>query len=88
MYCSNWLVSHRLSINRSCCIHIHLRLIYQCLEVRSFDAGKRGWDIENWDTIDDRVRGGSSESHLVNDGAGARFYGNLDTATLGGGHYR
>ncbi|CAF9910603.1 MAG: hypothetical protein HETSPECPRED_010116 [Heterodermia speciosa] len=38
-----------------------------------------------WQTTDDRVRGGSSQSYLAAlPNNGARFYGNLDTKTLGG----
>lgn len=42
----------------------------------------------NWTSVDDRVRGGNSVSHLEPqagyEGLSARFYGNLDTKTLGG----
>ena len=38
-----------------------------------------------WTITDDRVRGGSSTSHLVaRPSKTARFYGHLDTSTLGG----
>jgi hypothetical protein len=41
-----------------------------------------------WETTDDRVRGGSSVSHLTVQGdtssSSARFHGTLDTSTLGG----
>ncbi|RFU73032.1 hypothetical protein TARUN_9227 [Trichoderma arundinaceum] len=43
------------------------------------------WDSSLWVTSDDRVRGGSSQSHLsVINPEKARFYGHLDTKTLGG----
>ncbi|KAG9253726.1 CIA30 family protein [Emericellopsis atlantica] len=48
-------------------------------------GGDRPWDASLWETTDDRVRGGSSVSHLtVHDGKAARFHGTLDTSTLGG----
>ena len=39
-----------------------------------------------WTTIDDRVRGGSSHSYLspIPNSTSIRFYGTLDTSTLGG----
>ncbi|EIW72745.1 hypothetical protein TREMEDRAFT_58912 [Tremella mesenterica DSM 1558] len=56
------------------------------------------WDFSHWHAVDDRVRGGSSISHLepytlspsiaqsIDDekGSGARFHGTLDITTLGG----
>lgn len=48
-------------------------------------GGTQPWDSSLWVTTDDRVRGGSSKSHLfVINPELARFYGNLDTSTLGG----
>ncbi|KAI9151900.1 hypothetical protein HJFPF1_09113 [Paramyrothecium foliicola] len=48
-------------------------------------GGGRAWDTAQWETSDDRVRGGSSRSHLtVVDHNRARFHGHLDTKTLGG----
>ncbi|KAB5583190.1 complex I intermediate-associated protein 30 [Coniochaeta sp. 2T2.1] len=46
----------------------------------------RPWDPSQWMTVDDRVRGGSSVSHLdISDPrARALFHGNLDIKTLGG----
>ncbi|KAL7420168.1 hypothetical protein Q5752_005134 [Cryptotrichosporon argae] len=43
------------------------------------------WHIDEWHAVDDRLRGGSSTSHL--DAAGpraVRFWGHLDIKTLGG----
>lgn len=42
-----------------------------------------------WEAVDDRIRGGSSTSHLTlpsdsSSAVGVRFYGHLDTSTLGG----
>ncbi|GAA95755.1 uncharacterized protein L969DRAFT_92879 [Mixia osmundae IAM 14324] len=44
------------------------------------------WSARGWSAVDDRVRGGSSISHLdpIDDGRRARFWGTLDTKTLGG----
>lgn len=45
----------------------------------------RPWLPPPWTTVDDRVRGGSSKSHLSSlPGNCAVFYGQLDTTTLGG----
>lgn len=50
----------------------------------------RSWDDSLWTATDDRVRGGSSISHLTIHNSSsespefARFNGNLDTSTLGG----
>jgi hypothetical protein len=46
----------------------------------------RSWDASAWTATDDRVRGGSSVSHLTVDSSGrtALFHGHLDTSTLGG----
>ncbi|KAJ3329061.1 hypothetical protein HDU76_008725 [Blyttiomyces sp. JEL0837] len=54
--------------------------------VKDLFGGSAGWEIENWRTVDDRVRGGSSTSslRLLNDGSSVVFSGNLDTSTLGG----
>ena len=40
----------------------------------------------NWTAVDDRVRGGSSQSHLslLPNSTNIRFFGTLDTKTLGG----
>lgn len=40
----------------------------------------------NWTAVDDRVRGGSSQSYLypIDNSTNIRFSGNLDTKTLGG----
>lgn len=51
---------------------------------------QRAWNASQWIASDDRVRGGSSRSHLSVERAAAnsicvgRFFGNLDTRTLGG----
>ena len=45
------------------------------------------WDSSLWESVDDRVRGGSSHSSLVpvsTTSNSARFCGFLDTTTLGG----
>ncbi|WVW82073.1 hypothetical protein I302_104078 [Kwoniella bestiolae CBS 10118] len=54
------------------------------------------WHFDHWRAVDDRVRGGSSISHLDKvdlkvqnpvkgeEETGARFWGNLDISTLGG----
>ncbi|KAL7811506.1 complex I intermediate-associated protein 30 domain-containing protein [Trichoderma aethiopicum] len=48
-------------------------------------GGDQPWDSLLWVTSDDRVRGGASKSHLfVVNPERARFYGHLDTKTLGG----
>ncbi|KAK0766233.1 hypothetical protein N5P37_001125 [Trichoderma harzianum] len=48
-------------------------------------GGDQPWDSSLWVTSDDRVRGGASQSHLsVINPEKARFYGHLDTQTLGG----
>ena len=50
-----------------------------------FGSAKQPWRPADWRAVDDRVRGGSSQSHLSSDdGWSARFYGTLDTSTLGG----
>ena len=60
---------------------------YRC---RTFSAApvhtdRRSFIPPPWDTIDDRVRGGSSHSYLLSLSAnGARFHGILDIGTLGG----
>ncbi|KAL7416660.1 hypothetical protein BDY24DRAFT_377822 [Mrakia frigida] len=40
--------------------------------------------LANWKAVDDRVRGGSSVSHLDAVEGGFKFWGTLDTQTLGG----
>ncbi|KAG9301160.1 hypothetical protein G9A89_012543 [Geosiphon pyriformis] len=48
-------------------------------------GGKAGWTDEDFNAVDDRVRGGNSTSFLqVTENNTARFYGFLDTTTLGG----
>ncbi|KAH7312235.1 complex I intermediate-associated protein 30-domain-containing protein [Stachybotrys elegans] len=48
-------------------------------------GGDQPWSSEVWETSDDRVRGGSSQSYLrVVNPERARFTGHLDTKTLGG----
>ncbi|KAH7261069.1 complex I intermediate-associated protein 30-domain-containing protein [Fusarium redolens] len=47
-------------------------------------GGPKAWDSGLWTASDDRVRGGSSISHLYTNPAQAKFYGHLDTKTLGG----
>ena len=42
------------------------------------------WNINQWETVDDRIRGGSSQSYLKQDNQSIVFYGVLDTSTLGG----
>ncbi|KAK3109841.1 hypothetical protein LTR53_016475 [Teratosphaeriaceae sp. CCFEE 6253] len=50
-----------------------------------FGGDDNPWDASKWTASDDRVRGGQSTSHLEVSTAGtARFYGHLDTTTLGG----
>jgi hypothetical protein len=45
----------------------------------------RPWDPTQWTAVDDRVRGGASQSHFsVSDNATGHFYGNLDITALGG----
>ncbi|KAL4948656.1 complex I intermediate-associated protein 30-domain-containing protein [Aspergillus filifer] len=49
-------------------------------------GGPVPWSTKDWTSSDDRVRGGSSTSHLIpsNDQKCAYFTGNLDIDTLGG----
>ncbi|KAE8347605.1 hypothetical protein BDV24DRAFT_170703 [Aspergillus arachidicola] len=49
-------------------------------------GGPRAWHSSDWTSTDDRVRGGSSRSHMSCSPASlfARFHGNLDITTLGG----
>lgn len=49
-------------------------------------GGVKQWNSSGWTTSDDRVRGGSSISHLTvsPDAQSASFHGHLDTSTLGG----
>ncbi|KAJ3415369.1 hypothetical protein HDV05_005106 [Chytridiales sp. JEL 0842] len=49
-------------------------------------GGKAGWQLQDWVTVDDRIRGGSSVSKLTPSpsGEGVQFTGVLDTSTLGG----
>ncbi|KAI9684736.1 MAG: hypothetical protein M1829_000111 [Trizodia sp. TS-e1964] len=49
-------------------------------------GGGQPWNSLDWEAVDDRVRGGSSQSYLdCNlEKTLAIFYGNLDTKTLGG----
>ncbi|KAL4796460.1 complex I intermediate-associated protein 30-domain-containing protein [Aspergillus venezuelensis] len=49
-------------------------------------GGPHPWSTSDWTSSDDRVRGGSSISHLLpsDDKKSALFTGNLDIATLGG----
>lgn len=47
-------------------------------------GGEKGWNASDWTASDDRVRGGSSQSYLDTSTSKARFYGTLDTTTLGG----
>ncbi|KAL3962657.1 hypothetical protein ACCO45_004180 [Purpureocillium lilacinum] len=48
-------------------------------------GGDQPWDSSLWETSDDRVRGGASQSHLtVENPERARFHGHLDTTALGG----
>lgn len=59
-------------------------------DVHYLFGGESSWDESSWTATDDRVRGGSSISHLTvhssssGTPAFARFSGNLDTSTLGG----
>jgi hypothetical protein len=47
-------------------------------------GGTRPWQLP-WKTVDDRIRGGSSQSFLeLQDNNSVKFYGTLDTTTLGG----
>ncbi|TPX38160.1 hypothetical protein SmJEL517_g00261 [Synchytrium microbalum] len=52
----------------------------------SLYGGDNMWNAADWETVDDRVRGGKSESHLtvLEDGGAAIFHGFLDIETLGG----
>jgi hypothetical protein len=45
--------------------------------------GSFDWQLP-WITVDDRIRGGSSQSYLESTGEGVCFHGTLDTTTLGG----
>ncbi|KXS21108.1 NADH:ubiquinone oxidoreductase complex I intermediate-associated protein 30 [Gonapodya prolifera JEL478] len=50
-------------------------------------GGSKPWSVAQWTDSDDRVRGGSSRSHLSlldTEGTAVRFHGTLDTTTLGG----
>lgn len=47
-------------------------------------GGSRGWNIVNWFAVNDQVRGGSSTSYLQLENGLLKFYGHLDTFTLGG----
>ncbi|KAH8164437.1 hypothetical protein CIB48_g3798 [Xylaria polymorpha] len=55
-------------------------------------GGDKPWLAEDWVASDDRVRGGRSQSYLVDDTSGTeeeeeatvRFHGELDVAALGG----
>ncbi|KAK9899520.1 NADH:ubiquinone oxidoreductase complex I intermediate-associated protein 30 [Cystobasidium minutum MCA 4210] len=54
-----------------------------------FGSKDAPWRSDAWKAVDDRIRGGKSQSHLVAvqrmDGSTfANFYGNLDIKTLGG----
>ncbi|GLA61461.1 hypothetical protein AtubIFM54640_001980 [Aspergillus tubingensis] len=51
-----------------------------------FFGGPQRWSSTDWTSSDDRVRGGSSQSHLTtnDDTNTATFHGNLDIKTLGG----
>ncbi|CAO1622995.1 unnamed protein product [Sympodiomycopsis kandeliae] len=43
------------------------------------------WNLSDFTDVDDRVRGGSSQSHVALSSQGElKFYGDLDTTTLGG----
>ncbi|CDZ97887.1 NADH:ubiquinone oxidoreductase intermediate-associated protein 30 [Phaffia rhodozyma] len=42
------------------------------------------FELDHWKAVDDRVRGGSSQSYITSVGSGVRFYGTLDINTLGG----
>ena len=49
------------------------------------NLGLRPWIPPPWITTDDRIRGGISQSHVsALPSNSARFYGHLDTSTLGG----
>jgi hypothetical protein len=49
------------------------------------DLPNRPWSEDSWVAVDDRVRGGSSQSYLdCSYGSKAVFHGNLDINTLGG----
>ncbi|KAI1616938.1 CIA30-domain-containing protein [Exophiala viscosa] len=43
-----------------------------------------GWDLDQWTSSDDRVRGGNSKSSLDPSPTGVAFHGHLDIDTLGG----
>ena len=45
---------------------------------------ENGWKIKDWFPVNDQVRGGSSTSFLKEHNALLKFYGHLDTLTLGG----
>jgi hypothetical protein len=63
----------------------HMSTMSPNSETLDLYGGDRPWDAAQWQTSDDRVRGGSSRSHLtVLDPRLARFHGHLDTKTLGG----
>ncbi|KAJ5116211.1 hypothetical protein N7456_000559 [Penicillium angulare] len=49
-------------------------------------GGSRAWSQDDWTSSDDRVRGGSSISHLSASSSSleAKFHGTLDIKTLGG----
>ncbi|KAH8598936.1 complex I intermediate-associated protein 30-domain-containing protein [Bisporella sp. PMI_857] len=49
-------------------------------------GGESPWQPKDWKSSDDRVRGGSSISHLTlwPSSSAVEFYGNLDIKTLGG----
>ncbi|KAJ5288845.1 hypothetical protein N7478_001875 [Penicillium angulare] len=49
-------------------------------------GGPRAWSQDDWTSSDDRVRGGSSISHLSASSSSleAKFHGTLDIKTLGG----
>ncbi|RAK91786.1 CIA30 family protein [Aspergillus costaricaensis CBS 115574] len=51
-----------------------------------FFGGPQRWSSTDWTSSDDRVRGGSSQSHLTtnDDTNTVTFHGNLDIKTLGG----
>ncbi|KAI8805872.1 complex I intermediate-associated protein 30-domain-containing protein [Cladochytrium replicatum] len=47
--------------------------------------GQQNWRENEWKAVDDRVRGGKSQSYVgVTQNSHLRFFGNVDTATLGG----
>ncbi|KAI9140396.1 complex I intermediate-associated protein 30-domain-containing protein [Paraphysoderma sedebokerense] len=65
---------------------VHLRAQDSVSYQREIFGAKAGWDIEKWYAVDDRVRGGISQSYLSldNSSSTARFHGTVDTTTLGG----